>query len=203
MLRPDFFSGLGVFVEPQFADQALCDRIVAEMRSGSRDPATVRSSDGRYEVRSTVRSATLTEVSEATTRMVEQKLRDLQPAIAKHYDLALHDLQTLQFLTYQTGDFYTPHTDHARDDRAAAFSKARQVSIVVFLNSSEDERKDGSYGGGFLTLYGLIGDPRTKGRGFPLAGTAGALVAFRSETVHEVTPVTWGERRTIVTWFTG
>src|SRR5262245_39675156 len=100
MLRPEFAAGLGVFVEPQFADQALCDRILAEMRRVDRDPATVRTSDGRYEVLSTVRSAKLAAVSEATSLAVEQRLRDLRPAIAKHYDLALHDLQALQFLTY-------------------------------------------------------------------------------------------------------
>jgi SM-20-related protein len=29
----------------------------------------------------------------------------------------------------------------------------------------------------------------------------GTLVAFRADTTHEVVPVTYGERYTIVTWF--
>ncbi|MER9409217.1 2OG-Fe(II) oxygenase [Mesorhizobium sp. M0589] len=31
----------------------------------------------------------------------------------------------------------------------------------------------------------------------------GSLVAFRSETTHEVTPVTCNERFTIVSWYRG
>jgi SM-20-related protein len=32
-------------------------------------------------------------------------------------------------------------------------------------------------------------------------GEPGLLVAFRSDTVHEVLPVTHGERFTVVSWF--
>jgi predicted 2-oxoglutarate/Fe(II)-dependent dioxygenase YbiX len=35
----------------------------------------------------------------------------------------------------------------------------------------------------------------------PLAPSPGTLVAFRAETTHEVTPVTHGERVTIVSWY--
>ena len=38
-------------------------------------------------------------------------------------------------------------------------------------------------------------------RKFHLRGEPGTLVAFRSETTHEVTPVTHGERYSIVSWF--
>jgi SM-20-related protein len=38
--------------------------------------------------------------------------------------------------------------------------------------------------------------------GLPLSGEPGLLVAFDSAMVHGVTPVTRGERYTIVTWFT-
>jgi predicted 2-oxoglutarate/Fe(II)-dependent dioxygenase YbiX len=31
----------------------------------------------------------------------------------------------------------------------------------------------------------------------------GSLVAFRSETTHEVIPVTHGERFTVVSWYRG
>ena len=34
-----------------------------------------------------------------------------------------------------------------------------------------------------------------------VVGAAGSLLAFRSETTHEVTMVTGGERYTIATWF--
>jgi SM-20-related protein len=34
-----------------------------------------------------------------------------------------------------------------------------------------------------------------------VSGKPGILVAFRSETTHEVTPVTHGERLSIVSWY--
>jgi SM-20-related protein len=44
-------------------------------------------------------------------------------------------------------------------------------------------------------------DERARSVGFPLIGEAGLLLAFRPNLVHEVTPVTHGERCTVVTWF--
>ena len=201
MLRPDFFNRLGLFVNDEFLDQAACERIVSEMHRAGREPATVRTGEDRYAVDPSVRSAKLTDVSDETRTGAERELRVLQPAIARHFDIALHDVQMPQFLAYRPGDFYAAHSDHARHESAAEFSKARRVSVIVFLNSCEDQPRDGCYCGGFLTLYGLMSDPRAKGRGFPLAGKAGSLVAFPSDTIHEVTPVTWGERFTIVSWF--
>jgi SM-20-related protein len=36
--------------------------------------------------------------------------------------------------------------------------------------------------------------------GLPLVGEGGLLVAFESGTTHSVTPITHGERYTVVTW---
>lgn len=59
----------------------------------------------------------------------------------------------------------------------------------------------GSYGGGNLVLDGLLDDPRLKTIGFPLNGEEGLLIAFRSETYHEVIAVTRGERYSIAAWY--
>jgi predicted 2-oxoglutarate/Fe(II)-dependent dioxygenase YbiX len=75
------------------------------------------------------------------------------------------------------------------------------VSAVIFLNSAADAREPLSYGGGALTLYGLIDDLAWRGYGFPLVGEQGLLIAFRSYVLHEVTVVTGDERYSIVTWF--
>jgi predicted 2-oxoglutarate/Fe(II)-dependent dioxygenase YbiX len=37
--------------------------------------------------------------------------------------------------------------------------------------------------------------------GLPVTGEAGSLIAFPSDMVHEVTPVSRGERYTVVSWF--
>ncbi|MCA1578026.1 MAG: 2OG-Fe(II) oxygenase [Acidobacteria bacterium] len=36
---------------------------------------------------------------------------------------------------------------------------------------------------------------------FHFVGERGTLIAFRAETTHEVTPVTHGERYSMVSWF--
>jgi SM-20-related protein len=77
------------------------------------------------------------------------------------------------------------------------------VSIVVFLNGEGDPADDQSYTGGSLTFYGLMRDARADDRGFPVTGEAGLLVAFPSQLVHSVTPVTCGMRFTIVSWLEG
>ncbi|MEO8337310.1 MAG: 2OG-Fe(II) oxygenase [bacterium] len=55
-----------------------------------------------------------------------------------------------------------------------------------------------TYGGGALVFHGSYANPTPPLSVSPAPGT---LVAFRSETTHEVTPVTHGERYTIVSWF--
>jgi predicted 2-oxoglutarate/Fe(II)-dependent dioxygenase YbiX len=57
------------------------------------------------------------------------------------------------------------------------------------------------YNGGKLILYGLIPTPDWEHYGFPVTAETGLLIAFRSDIFHEVTPVTAGERFTIVSWF--
>ncbi len=59
-------------------------------------------------------------------------------------------------------------------------ARFRRVSIVIYVNAD--------YSGGSLLLH----EP------YP---TPGAMVAFRPETTHEVTPVESGERYTIVSWY--
>jgi SM-20-related protein len=47
----------------------------------------------------------------------------------------------------------------------------------------------------------LVRDPRWQSVGFGVEGEEGLLIAFRSDLLHEVTPVTHGERYTLVSWF--
>jgi predicted 2-oxoglutarate/Fe(II)-dependent dioxygenase YbiX len=63
---------------------------------------------------------------------------------------------------------------------------------VLFLNDRS------TYGGGELTFHGEY--PNWTERHVAPA-SAGTLVAFRSEMTHEVTPLTYGDRYTAVTWY--
>jgi len=45
------------------------------------------------------------------------------------------------------------------------------------------------------------GDKRAAAVGMAFEAREGSLVAFRSEVVHGVAPVTHGERYSVTTWF--
>ena len=71
----------------------------------------------------------------------------------------------------------------------------------MFLNGATPGDPAG-YSGGSLTFFGLMDDsPSGESVGLPLAGETGLLVAFPSHLVHSVSPVTAGERYTLVSWF--
>ena len=74
--------------------------------------------------------------------------------------------------------------------------RTRRISITLFLNNQSAEQQSDTYDGGSL----VFSDWRTGSR-HEVSGEAGTLVAFRSETTHEVTPVTCGERYAIVSWY--
>lgn len=173
------------------------------MQSAGRSLATVRASrhGQAYGVDTTVRSAKWVEVEETTVSMVRSRLLDLKPAVERHFNVSLKGCQQPQFLAYREGDFYLPHRDRPDDPDAAAFAAERKVSVVIFLNSESPEPRQDAYGGGALTFYGLIDTPLGKSVGIPLAGQSGLLIAFPSEIPHEVQPVTYGERYTIVSWY--
>jgi predicted 2-oxoglutarate/Fe(II)-dependent dioxygenase YbiX len=74
--------------------------------------------------------------------------------------------------------------------------EARLVSIVILLSRQTAAPQADSFCGGSLVLY----HRRTYVRS-SLSLELGTLVAFPSETTHEVTPVTDGERYSIACWY--
>jgi SM-20-related protein len=87
-------------------------------------------------------------------------------------------------------------------DKDADEASGRRVSAVIFLNESSEEPAPEKYGGGSLAFYGLLqDDPKGQGIGLPLIGSPGSLVAFPSQMIHGVNPVTHGRRYTIASWF--
>ena len=97
--------------------------------------------------------------------------------------------------------FSGAHNDSNSHPDADHYVKSRRVSLVLFLNSESQEPAEDCYGGGQLTFYGLLEGPQWEKCPLPVKGEAGLLIAFRSDLTHEVKPVTFGRRRTIVTWF--
>jgi SM-20-related protein len=196
MPRSDFFARLGLFVANGFFDAALCARLRAELGAAQARPGVVYGDDGRIAVKAGVRSTSLLEVGDDTLSLVHAGLEALRPILEDHFRLPLQGWENVNFLSYSQGDFYRPHRDANPAPEAPDYMQARRVSIVLFLSGENT-----GYRGGNLTFYGLVDDPRCATYGFPLQGEEGLLVAFRSNVLHEVTPVMEGERFTLVTWF--
>ncbi len=195
-----FFVRFGMYVVPKFLAPDVCARVCAEMRAASATPATVRDHDDVYAVDDATRRTQVTQVSDATQALVLERLSPLKPVLERHFGVRAAGWRNLQFLLYRPGDFFVAHQDSSDAPNAGAVAADRRVSTIVFLNAESPESSPGTYGGGALTFYRLLASPALKNIGLPLTPEIGMLIAFRPDTFHAVTPVTHGERCTIVTW---
>lgn len=94
-------------------------------------------------------------------------------------------IEGLQFTNYQApGGKYGRHVDRGFS------SLIRKLSVSIQLDDPSN------YEGGDLFLY-------ESETGVPMKKEQGTLVIFPSYTMHEVTPVTKGERNSLVAWVTG
>lgn len=157
------------------------EEVLREMRSAAQARATISGTNRAVDpfIRNTLKLT----VPAATRDLVVQRLNDIQPVLSESFNVALKQFDEPQFLLYREGDFFVAHQDgNTPLIRDATLN--RRVSITIFMNDD--------YEGGDLVLHPerLIVPPKP-----------GTLVAFRSETTHEVTPVTRGERYSIVTWY--
>jgi SM-20-related protein len=182
---------------PGFLDPATCDEIAAEMRAAGGGSATIYGKESAGAVDSLVRKATRLVVSARASDRVVRLLLERKVVLERHFGSVLAHCEPPQFLRYVTGDYFVAHQDGntplIHDD-----SRFRKVSIVIFLSRKTAEPEAGSYGGGALVTHGTYAESYRR---FELEAEPGLLVAFRAETTHEVTPVTHGERYTIVSWY--
>ena len=201
MPSADFFAKLGLYVVKDFFDADACARYRKETRASTGEKAQIGGDLEGPVVDESVRRATDILVGSSTASSVLACLQALKPHLEVHFKVALTDCEEPQFLAYKPGDFYLPHTDNFDKSGVATTLAKRKVTAVIFLNSEAVAPGRDTYSGGSLTFYGLIDEPRWRDCGFSLVGEAGLLIAFRADILHEVPPVTHGERHTIVTWF--
>ena len=91
----------------------------------------------------------------------------------------------LQFTNYKApSDKYKKHIDREVD------SVIRKLSLSIQLTDPKE------YQGGELLLY-------ENEKGIEMKKEQGTLILFPSYTLHEVKPVTKGERNSLVSWVTG
>jgi SM-20-related protein len=203
MGSPDFLARLGLFVDEDFLDTPVCESVVRDMRSASGEYAEVYTAENPEQleegVRLRQRQAKKVKPPDSVRSLLAQRLEQVRPELEQKFDVRLSGIEPPQFLVYRPGDFHQAHHD-AEPDAAEEIAR-RKVSVVVFLNDQSEEPREGAYGGGSLVLGGLVPGFGDETRGLPVALPAGSIVAFRSDVLHEVKPVTHGERFTTVSWF--
>jgi predicted 2-oxoglutarate/Fe(II)-dependent dioxygenase YbiX len=178
-----------VYREAGVLDPAACRRLCDEMAVAPLEAAVVLPDT---EMVAGGRQASYADVSDATLDAVEQRLDAVRGALEAFFECGLGPREGAGFLRYPAGGFYGPHLDRARD---ASWPGAalRRVSAVLFLNSAGPEA--GAFTGGSLLIYPNGTEP------VEIVPAAGLLVAFPSDTLHEVMPVEGGVRCAVVDWF--
>ena len=180
-----------------FLDVAAREKILAEIREGVSTAATVYGKESGGTVEPLVRKVSRVDVSSETRKLVSELLLDCREKIEKHFGVTLNECEEPQFLRYQTGDFFVAHQD-GNTPLIYDETRFRKISIIIFLNAQSAERLSDTYQGGELVFHGGFPNYSYRRTAEPQPGK---LVAFRAETTHEVTPVSGGERYTIVSWY--
>lgn len=123
------------------------------------------------------------------TEWIYQKLTDCITEVNSiHYEYDLTRIEKLQFTHYdgKSKEFYDKHNDSVE----GIMVDTRKLTFVLQLSSPED------YTGGELLLHTSKSPeivPKEKG----------LITFFPSHTLHECTPVTSGDRYTLVGWIHG
>ena len=104
------------------------------------------------------------------------------------YQLSKCDMEGVQLSRYTLGQFYDKHVDF--NGNPDTKSHTRKLSMSVQLSD------ENSYDGGDLIIY-------YGGEKYITPRVKGTVIVFDSRLTHEVTPVTKGQRYSLVKWFHG
>ena len=179
-----------------FLDPQTCRQLIAEMRRSPASPAVTYGQGGPGAVNERVRKVESLMPSKETVEYVRRRLMDYGEKVGEHFGISLSSCEEPQFLRYRVGDFFVAHKDGNTGLVRLDTDQSRRISISIFLNRQSEAPEKGAYCGGALVFSDWRYDKE-----FRLTGEPGTLVAFRSETTHEVVPVTHGERWSIVSWY--
>lgn len=105
------------------------------------------------------------------------------------YDIDDFDNQTLQYTSYESGEYYNWHVD--ADITSQHDGRLRKLSFILQLSDPDD------YEGGEVQLM------RSQNESIFLPKTRGTISVFDSRTPHRVKKVLSGHRKSLIGWMTG
>lgn len=196
---PPDASDFKLYLIKDFFDAHTCSEIIAELSDAEVHTATVYGKADGASIDEHTRKAALLTPAPDLVDQVKRRLLESREEINSHYGLQLKSCEEPQFLRYREGDFFVAHQDGNTGMLQSEREQRRKISVVVFLNQQSETPESGCYGGGDLVFTEWR---RGRNRGqFHFSAQPGTLVAFPSETTHEVIPVTHGERYSIASWY--
>ncbi len=165
----------------------LSSEEVARVREGLTDAPMV---DGKKTAGTEARKVKANRQANPADAGVQGLMRLVRRALDRNAVFQLYArparLTGVRFNLYGEGEFYGPHLDEAMLDLGEVRLRT-DCSFTLFLSEPE------SYDGGELVIAGTEGERQLKPR-------AGALVVYATGAVHQVNPVTRGERLAAVGW---
>lgn len=140
---------------------------------------------------SAIRNCTISWIAtDQQSKHLFSKLADIVSTLNdKFYKYDLTEMEDLQYTEYyaDTHDFYTSHSDDSYK-----FNLFRKLSVSVQLTNPQD------YHGGDLVFY-----RHTLSESVVAPKNIGTVIVFPSFVIHEVTKITSGTRKSLVTWING
>jgi predicted 2-oxoglutarate/Fe(II)-dependent dioxygenase YbiX len=103
-----------------------------------------------------------------------------------------------KFCSYAPGGYFRAHRDRSLDLADPMPVRTRVLSLVCLLNDANSDGSVQAFDGGALVLYLPRPDGTFAPANVPLS--AGSVVAFSSDLLHEVRPVRRGVRFSAVAW---
>jgi len=199
----DFFRRAGLYLVQNFLSGPSCAELIDIIAAAPKRRGKVIAGGGADRTDESRRSVDDVKVPKELTTNVRQSLVDLKDDLQRHFGIPLEwGGEGPDYLLYRAGDFFKPHADNEEYPPAPnSIVIRRRVAVILFLNRHSREYDEGCFGGGLLNFYGLLDGGKWKDCAFGLEPEPGLLVAFPAGLVHEVTPITFGERYSVLTAF--
>lgn len=185
----------GLYLRRQFLPEAVLARLLDCLQTSPGEPAAVQPSPGAaLAVANEIRRVWEVELPDDLHDLTVDAIAAAHAELEAFFAVRLEPCEAVAALRYPPGSFYRTHRDRPAEPDLLGLHR-RAVSLVLFVNGASSP--GAAFGGGALRLH-EVGD------GSPgihdVVPEAGTLVAFRSSQLHEVTPVEWGTRLSLVTW---
>jgi len=190
------FASVGIFVRERLLPAATSTALTERALAAVGEPGVVGVEGGAAVARDARRVDTI-EMADRWSVDLDRRFAVLRPEMETYFGLPLDWMEPITVLRYREGDFYRAHRDRVRS--LDAFYRTRRVSAVLFVNDASYPPGQGGFTGGALRFHGLGGPSGSMA--LDVQPRAGTFIAFRSEILHEVRPVTAGERITAVAWY--